>query len=100
MANNLVNVFGKVALDETLQAIQNQNDLLLALLRQTRSLANTDTGKRQRVSVDVMPAVTISSGTVTTVSSVTNQAQSAGYDARQFRNQFRIAYNTALSSNS
>lgn len=81
----------------TINPAQDETVILLRRLVQiAQTLGVTDSAQRQRVAVETMPttAVTISSGTVTTVN------QFAGVDVRyQMVDWARTAYNTGIRAN-
>lgn len=71
--------------------------LLRRVVKLLESSATVDIANRQKIAVEVMPTVatTISSGTVTTVSTVTTLNQIAGVDSRwQLIDWARMAYNS------
>ena len=94
------------ASEETLSILKDQNDLLRRVIQVVNPLATQDSLQRQRVAVDNsvtiggLPSVTIGSGTITTVSSVTNIAAYGGVDPRfQFIDAARLTYAQGIRRN-
>ena len=71
--------------------------LLRRLLQLAQTLGVVDSTQRQRVTVEVLPNVVIGSGTITTVSSLTNVAAFGNVDPRyQFLDAARNAYANSI----
>lgn len=71
--------------------------LLRRLLQLAQTLGVVDSTQRQRVTVEVLPNAVIGSGTITTVSSLTNVAAFGNVDPRyQFLDAARNAYANSI----
>lgn len=102
----LQNLLGDLALDASINEVNETISILKKILKLLESSGNVDAGNRQRIVIDAITGsltlgtVTTVTGvtTVNTVSSVTNVAATSGFDHRQFIDQARTAYNTGIRS--
>lgn len=98
------NLFGDLALDQSVKDLTDTVKLLRRIVGLLEPSGNQDAQGRQRVTIDaILTGLTLSSvgtvTTVTTVSSLTNQAGLYGFDQRNFKQDFRVAYNTGPRAN-
>ncbi len=87
----LQNLLGDLALDETSQEIAEIAVLLRRAVKLLEASGNVDIANRQRVVLDALTGLTLSS-----VASVNTFD---GYDRRQWQDGSRIAYNTGIRQN-
>lgn len=98
------NLFGDLALDQSVKDLTDTVKLLRRIVSLLEPSGFQDAQGRQRVLVDNYGAAAYLNqlGTVTvvtTVSSLTNQAALYGFDQRNLKQDFRVAYNTGPRAN-
>jgi hypothetical protein len=95
-----LDLYGTPATEETLSILKDQNDLLRRMVQIVNPLATQDSAQRQRIAVEVMPSVAIGSGTINTVTTVSNLAAYGGVDPRfQFTDAARLTYAQGIRRN-